>query len=181
MCSQTHTDTHTHPSLYCASTRVLSWLCRAVCARKQSGTSLLSCPLSCQAITLFCFRSAKRSVTCYGRARNIHAPCCVSLPASPSCSLCCQVLFFPFPYPQFCIILVSTAAFSILAPEFFQYCDTDVAVKMFPIWCFLSTILSPSSSSFSYWFQSSTRLYIFCFIAALLWFTLPKHIFFPDL
>lgn len=147
---RTYRHTHTLPhapthslSLLCLN-RVLSWLCRAVGARQQSGTSLLSYPQSGLA------NSKKRCV-------------CSLLCEPPSISflfLCCQVFFYIYiPFLYFLYHSCSSCCFFISALMVHPVLLSMFFHLMYPI----STIPSPSSSSFSYWFtfQSFMLLYIF--------------------
>lgn len=78
---------HTNMHKLARLVRVLLWLCRAVCGRKHSGTSLLLCPLSGVAFTLYVYREIKKCM---------HSLLCMSHSISfLSCAIGCYIFILP--------------------------------------------------------------------------------------
>lgn len=78
---------HTNMHKLARLVRVLLWLCRAVCGRKHSGTSLLLCPLSGVAFTLYVYREIKKCM---------HSLLCMSHSISfLSCAIGCYSFILP--------------------------------------------------------------------------------------
>ena len=178
MRAHTHTHTYTHLSRYCASQQsfVVTLQSRRCQEAEWHLPAVVPPRLAWQYSLLKC-RDIKKMLQKW--TRNVCAPCCVSLPAFHYFVYAIRCYYFIFPSLFFCIILVSAAAFFHLPLRFLLLWHSMLLSKCYLVWCFLY-LPSPSSSSFSYWFQFSTLLYIFwLFSSSSFMIQLTKtHLFF---